>query len=143
MGIVAQRRRCGPSTCRLLADANQDLGSGADRPLGQGSRNSEIDLAGIDIRQLAGIDIEEMMVRLGTRIVILPDGIDVDRAQQTALAKQLQRVVDGRLGYARIERMKPTQNFLGTDVPGSIEEETCDLQTLRCRLDSVSFETTR
>src|SRR5690606_40039093 len=69
----------------------------------------------------------EHLVRVG---VHLPD--------QAAVPKQVERVVNGRLGGGRAALVDRGQHLIGREVTGIREQHSCNLQPLSSGIDAVS-----
>lgn len=138
--ILAQQTVWIISAGRLLADSDQDFRAVADRTVRQIGGDIEIDVPGIDVGQFTGIHIEEMMMRLGARIIELTNGVDIDSTQQVALAKQFERVVDRRLRNPRSDRVQTAENLVRGKMLRAIQCQPGDLDTLARCLDAVALQ---
>jgi hypothetical protein len=131
---------CGSGRGPLLANSHEHFDArllGAGR---QGGADLERDIFGRDVGELAGVDIEEVMMRLDTRVVELPRRVDVDRAEQAPLAKEIERVVDGRLRHVRAVFTDGGKNLLRRHMLRTRHEQARDLEALSRWLNTVLHE---
>ncbi len=82
----------------------------AARKVGQAG---DLHLRSVDIGQLSRLDVKDVVVRLGIRVIEHPGRINDHFAHQLFLAKQLQRVIDGRLRSLRMLFIDNRQDLIG------------------------------
>src|SRR5450756_1225718 len=95
------------------ADADDDVHAFGHHAARQPRQSGDTDVARIDVGQRAGIDVVEMMVRCGIRVVEHLARVDDDLADQLLFQKQIERVVDRRLGGLRGTIVGQRQYLIG------------------------------
>src|SRR5690606_24088273 len=133
--IFRRRARLESSSLRAARSphANHDVDADELPALRQRLRELDVDAVERNIEKLAGLDVEEVMMRLDRRIVEQPRRVDLDRTQETALAEQIQRVVDRRLRDSRAHAPHPCDDLIGRQMLRRRENDLGDVETPRRR----------
>ena len=91
----------------------------------------ELDVAQGNIHQRAGIEIVEVVVRVGVRIEPAAIATHGKLADEARGREQIQSVVDRGLGNAQTEPAQARQDLIGRKVLGSPEKQRSNAQPLR------------
>src|SRR5690348_1321396 len=101
----------------------------------------ECDVAQGNIHERAGIEIVEVVMRVGVRVEPAAVTSDGELANEARGREQIQRVVDGRLGDPQAEAAQTRQDLVSGQVLGTAEQQRCNAQPLRGGPDAVAHET--
>jgi hypothetical protein len=110
------------------------------RVTGQLGQVCDHHLVSVDIRQLAGIEVEKMMVGTGIRIVKHFDRIHDHFPDQAPSGKQAEGIVDRGFGGSRTEAVDAGQDLIRRQVLWAGKQYFRNLDTLLGRGDADSAQ---
>lgn len=112
-------------------EANDHVDAAHRRAIGCRRQLGDDDVIGGDVRQGAGLFMEEVVVIVDVRIKVRSGSIDDDFAQEPRRGELMQGVVNRRQGYAYVRRRCLIMEDLRGDMPVAVfEQQLGQRQTL-------------
>ena len=98
-------------------------------------------LGRLNIPQLTGIDVIDVVVFAGIRVVKDLTGVDTQLAHQPLPAEEVKGVIDGRLGgLACPPVIQLLQHLIGTEVAWPLKQQLCDINALAGGVDLLALQ---
>jgi len=119
-----------PGGCRVAPNPDDDIDTGSNSAGRRDREFGDFHAAGIDIRQLTGINIVEVMMAAGVRIIKDPGRINDDFPDQAMLRKQSKRIVNRRLRYQVFLTIHQMHDLVSGEMLLTFQQDSRDQETL-------------
>jgi len=123
-----------------VAHPNDDIDTVGNRACRQIWQRLNGKLGSLDVPEFTGIDIVEMMMIAGIRVIKHPRRVYDDLADQPLASEQTQRVIDRRLGNMVVAIIHIVHYLVRAEVLDAIEQDTCNHQPLAGWKNIAAFQ---